>query len=54
MDRLDLSQSTASRHLRQLSVTGYLTERRNEGAKVYRLNQDRINDTVDAIKGFVK
>jgi DNA-binding transcriptional ArsR family regulator len=54
MDRLDLSQSTASRHLRQLSVTGYLTERRNEGAKAYRLNQDRINDTVDAIKEFAK
>jgi len=50
---LDLSQSSASRHLRQLSATGYLTERRCEGAKCYRLNHDRINDTFGALQRFL-
>ncbi len=54
MSRLDLSQSAASRHLRQLSVTGYLIERRRDGAKYYRLNLDRVMDTTDAIKAFLK
>ena len=53
MDRLKLSQSSASRHLRQLSATGYLIERRREGAKVYRLNRDRIKDVVRTIERFV-
>jgi DNA-binding transcriptional ArsR family regulator len=51
--RLDLSQSSASRHLRLLSATGYLIERRREGAKVYRLNRDRIKNTVRSIEKFV-
>ena len=54
MSRLDLSQSAASRHLRQLSVTGYLIEGRRDGAKYYRLNQDRVRDTTDAIEAFLK
>jgi len=53
MAHLGLSQSSASRHLRQLSATGYLIERRHEGAKCYRLNRDRIDDTLDALKGFL-
>ena len=53
MDRLNLSQSSASRHLRLLSATGYLIERRHEGAKVYRLNRDRFNNTVRSIERFV-
>lgn len=50
---LDLSQSAASRHLTQLSATGYITERRCEGAKCYALNPARINDTLQAIGNFL-
>ena len=53
MDRLELSQSAASRHLKQLSATGYLSERRCAGAKCYRLNEDRVEDTLDAISAFL-
>ena len=53
IDRLNLSQSSASRHLRQLSATGYLIESRREGAKVYHLNRDRIKNTVRSIERFV-
>lgn len=52
--RLDISQSSASRHLRQLSATGYLAERRREGAKVYRLNLDRLDDTLGDLKRFLR
>ncbi len=51
--QLDLSQSAASRHLQQLSATGYLSERRCEGGKCYRLNTDRIHDTLQALSGFL-
>jgi DNA-binding transcriptional ArsR family regulator len=53
MDRLALSQSAASRHLSQLSANGFLTARRCEGAKCYRLNADRIEDTLKAVSGFL-
>jgi DNA-binding transcriptional ArsR family regulator len=49
MERLEISQSAASRHLKQLSATGYLTHRRCEGAKCYRLNADRVKDTLKAL-----
>lgn len=52
--RLDLSQSAASRHLQQLSATGYLNERRREGAKCYSLNPDRIEDTLQALTHFLR
>jgi len=51
---LDLSQSSASRHLRQLTASGYLTERRRDVAKCYTLNPDRIEDTVRALKEFLR
>jgi DNA-binding transcriptional ArsR family regulator len=54
MERLDLSQSAASRHLRQLAATGYLTTERREGAKFYRLNSERIDDTFGALKKTVQ
>lgn len=54
MERLDLSQSAASRHLRQLAATGYLTTERREGAKFYRLNHERIDDTFGALKKSVQ
>jgi DNA-binding transcriptional ArsR family regulator len=50
MARLDLSQSATSRHVRQLTATGYLAERRREGAKYYRLNPERLDDTMDSLR----
>lgn len=52
--RLSLSQSAASRHLTQLSASGYLIERRQENAKCYRLNPARIDDTLAALRQFLK
>ncbi len=52
-EALALSQSASSRHLTQLSATGYLIERRCEGAKCYRLNTGRIKDTLQAIEYFL-
>lgn len=54
MTELEISQSAASRHLPQLSATGYLTERRCEGAKCYRLNRDRLEDTFKALQQFLQ
>lgn len=51
---LDLSQSSASRHLRQLTASGYLKERRREVAKCYSLNTDRIEDTLSALRQFLE
>lgn len=51
---LNLSQSSASRHLRQLTATGYLVERRRDVAKCYSLNPDRITDTIVALKYFLR
>jgi DNA-binding transcriptional ArsR family regulator len=53
MDRLELSQSASSRHLKQLSATGYLKERRCAGAKCYSLNPERVQDTLQAIENFL-
>ena len=53
INKLDLSQSSASRHLRQLTASGYLTERRKEVAKCYTLNEDRLEDTVFALRQFL-
>lgn len=50
---LDLSQSSASRHLRQLTASGYLTERRRDVAKCYSLNRDRIADTIAVLQQLV-
>lgn len=51
--RLELSQSAGSRHLKQLTATGYLLERWFEGAKCYSLNQERIEDTMQALSRFL-
>jgi DNA-binding transcriptional ArsR family regulator len=53
MNRLGLSQSATSRYLQQLSATGYLTERRCNGAKCYSLNPRRVEDTLRAIGSFL-
>lgn len=53
INMLDLSQSSASRHLRQLTASGYIKERRKEVAKCYQLNTDRIEDTLSALRQFL-
>jgi DNA-binding transcriptional ArsR family regulator len=53
MEQLDVSQSAASRHLKQLSATGYLAERRCNGAKCYALNTERIANTLKAVESFL-
>jgi DNA-binding transcriptional ArsR family regulator len=50
---LSFSQSAASRHLKQLSATGFLTERRCNGAKCYRLNRERIENSLRAVSSFL-
>lgn len=52
--QLDLSQSSASRHLRQLTASGYIAERRKDVAKCYTLNPDRIDDTIRSLRTFLK
>jgi DNA-binding transcriptional ArsR family regulator len=54
MTKLNLSQSSASRHLRQLTATGYLLERRREVAKCYSLNPARVDDTLTALRRFFR
>jgi DNA-binding transcriptional ArsR family regulator len=53
MARLELSQSAASRHLKQLYATGYLNARRCDGAKCFTLNSKRIEDILRAISSFL-
>ena len=53
IDALELSQSAASRHLKQLTATGYLVERRRDGAKCFRLNPERIQGTLQAISNHL-
>lgn len=52
MATLDLSQSAVSRHLRQLNAAGYVSERWQDGSKCYRLNRERIGDTLAALQQF--
>ncbi len=47
---LNLSQSSVSRHLRQLVASGYLDERRRELNKYFSLNTRRIHETSAALK----
>jgi hypothetical protein len=53
INQLDLSQSAASRHLTQLSATGYLIERRCNGAKCYNISTDRLENTLRAVSAFL-
>lgn len=53
INQLDLSQSSASRHLRQLTASGYVSERRRDVAKCYSLNPERIDDTIRSLKEFL-
>jgi predicted transcriptional regulator len=52
--RLQLSQPSASRHLKQLSTAGFIQERRQGGAaKVYRLTPAYIAQTFQALEQFL-
>ncbi|MFC1959697.1 ArsR/SmtB family transcription factor [Chloroflexota bacterium] len=51
--RLNLSQSAASRHLKQLSANGFLIERKQENAKCYSLNPKQLNGTLAALQQFL-
>lgn len=53
MDAVKLSQPSVSRYLSQLTASGYLQERRVNGAKIYVLNRDRIEKTLKAISAFL-
>lgn len=53
IDATRLSQPSVSRYLTQLAVAGYLRERRANSAKVYSLNQDRIEKTLKAVSAFL-
>jgi ArsR family transcriptional regulator len=53
IERLGLSQSSVSRHLSQLSATGYISERRQDVAKAYSLNPERVSDTLNALTQFL-
>lgn len=53
ISELELSQSTVSRHLNQLCAAGYLSERRCNGSKCYKLNAERVTDTLQAISNFL-
>ena len=49
---LDLSQSTVSRHLKQLCAAGYLVERRNNG-KCYRLSSEGVEGKLRAVSAYL-
>lgn len=53
MEAINLSQPSVSRYLSQLTAAGYLQERRVNGAKVYILNDDRIEKTLKAVHAFL-
>jgi DNA-binding transcriptional ArsR family regulator len=53
-ERLELSQSAASRHLEHLTATGYLIARSHRNTNLYQLNRDRIDQTFRALKEFCK
>ena len=53
MEEVELSQPSVSRYLTQLSATGYLQERRVNGAKAYALNRERIEKTLQAVHKFL-
>lgn len=51
---LDVSQPAVSRHLKQLSATGYVTERRRDINKCYALNRERLDETCELLHRFLK
>lgn len=53
MEAVNMSQPSVSRYLSQLTAAGYLQERRENGAKVYVLNRDRVEKTLKAVHAFL-
>lgn len=53
MEEINFSQPSVSRYLSQLTAAGYLQERRANGAKIYILNKDRIEKTLQAVHAFL-
>jgi DNA-binding transcriptional ArsR family regulator len=53
MEDLGLTQSSASRHLKQLSATGFINERRRNSAKIYSLNRSFVSQTMDAVTNYL-
>jgi len=53
MDALDLSQSSASRHLTQLTATGLLAVDASERTKRYRLNGARVDQVFSGLKDLL-
>ncbi len=53
MSTLNLSQSACSRHLKQLTATGYLKEHRNKNVKLFQMNPEKINTTLLAVIHFL-
>jgi DNA-binding transcriptional ArsR family regulator len=53
IESLGISQSSASRHLSQLSASGFVTERRRELNKCYSLNPERVTDLLRALRSFL-
>ena len=54
MEKMNMSQSSASRHLSHLAATGYLTVRIGESIKRFGLQPGRLDDTFRALKGILK
>ncbi|HYN87481.1 MAG TPA: metalloregulator ArsR/SmtB family transcription factor, partial [Ardenticatenaceae bacterium] len=53
--RLDLTKSSASRHLSQLSASGYLAEYQRAGkTKCYTLNPGRFRETLDVLERYAQ
>jgi DNA-binding transcriptional ArsR family regulator len=53
--QLDLTRSSASRHLSQLSATGYLVERQGTGkAKCYALHPERFRETLSYLRCYAR
>ncbi|HEY4387681.1 MAG TPA: metalloregulator ArsR/SmtB family transcription factor [Ktedonobacteraceae bacterium] len=50
MDRLDISQSSASRHLKQLVQAGYLLEKREGANKIYTFNALNFDSAIRALE----
>lgn len=54
INRFALSQSSASRHLRQLRAAGFLRERRRDGAnKCYTLNPGRMDELIKGLRALL-
>jgi ArsR family transcriptional regulator len=50
---MGFSQSAVSRHLKMLSDSGILTERRQVSAKFYRLNGEYLHNILHSLTGFL-